>query len=328
MASTNSSGAGVFLHSNLSKYDLLAKVDGKRDIGRAPAERIAEDIYYGNVKLNTERIIYTLDSYESSPVYAYIVNVAGKTNDNSYVNDNVVINAETGAAILSYSNIHEEITAMVSTYTEQGDRVIFPVIVSNDGVTAYYVMKDIDSPSVHEDAWPERRVTRYIGYIWDDKQDVNMREIIKWWRDNFSRNSKGMLVKVVTREKVPNWRNNAFWNGDSIFVCDIESGADYSCGAALDVMTHESTHAVVQFSIPGNLPYSNATGAINEAYADIFGALKDHNWTVAESLFKDYIIRWDPETSKTTRHYKYFFRNLSEPLNEIINDNTSVACRG
>jgi hypothetical protein len=59
---------------------------------------------------------------------------------------------------------------------------------------------------------------------------------------------------------------NAFWNGTAMVFGD---GQPYA-GAA-DVVAHELTHGVTQFS--ANLIYQNQSGALNEAFSDIFGEM-------------------------------------------------------
>ncbi|MFH2104903.1 MAG: M4 family metallopeptidase, partial [Parcubacteria group bacterium] len=56
---------------------------------------------------------------------------------------------------------------------------------------------------------------------------------------------------------------NAYFDGFSINFCD---GLVYS-----DIVAHEYTHGVVEYSITGGLTYSFESGALSEAYADIFG---------------------------------------------------------
>ena len=60
--------------------------------------------------------------------------------------------------------------------------------------------------------------------------------------------------------------------GKVILIDDtVAANAIYSYAVALDVLTHETAHAVLYFDIPGGLPDVNITGAINEGYTDIFG---------------------------------------------------------
>lgn len=60
---------------------------------------------------------------------------------------------------------------------------------------------------------------------------------------------------------------------------------------ALDVVAHEITHGVIQYSIfddmgdPVGLDYTGQSGALNESYADLFGAMVDRNdWLMGEDL--------------------------------------------
>lgn len=57
---------------------------------------------------------------------------------------------------------------------------------------------------------------------------------------------------------------NAFWNGEFMVFGDA---APFAC--ALDVVAHEFTHGVVEHT--ANLEYQFQSGALNEAFADIFG---------------------------------------------------------
>lgn len=59
---------------------------------------------------------------------------------------------------------------------------------------------------------------------------------------------------------------NAFWTGQAMFFGD---GEPFS--AALDVVAHELTHGVTQYT--ANLTYQNQSGALNEAMSDIFGEM-------------------------------------------------------
>lgn len=61
--------------------------------------------------------------------------------------------------------------------------------------------------------------------------------------------------------------------------CDTFQYHDRYTGA-LDIAVHEVTHAVVGAS--SGLIYKNESGALNESYADIMGAIADGNWTLGE----------------------------------------------
>jgi Zn-dependent metalloprotease len=95
----------------------------------------------------------------------------------------------------------------------------------------------------------------------------------------FSRDSvddKGMTL--VSSVHYGTGFDNAFWNGAQMVYGD-GSGHLFQVGAltkALDVIGHELTHGVTQFT--AGLDYSSQTGALNEHMSDVFGSLvKQHH---------------------------------------------------
>lgn len=81
--------------------------------------------------------------------------------------------------------------------------------------------------------------------------------------------------------------NNAFWNGRQMLFGDGDGKQFGSFGAALDVVAHEFTHAVTQYT--ANLEYYGQSGAINESISDVFGILcegpEDQWWLMGEDAY-------------------------------------------
>ncbi|MBN1953060.1 MAG: M4 family metallopeptidase [Bacteroidales bacterium] len=65
---------------------------------------------------------------------------------------------------------------------------------------------------------------------------------------------------------------NAFWNGNT-FVFGDGDGVFYTALTTLDVVAHEYTHAVTQYS--AGLEYEGESGALNESFSDIFAVAID-----------------------------------------------------
>ena len=83
--------------------------------------------------------------------------------------------------------------------------------------------------------------------------------------------------------------NNAFWNG-SVMTYGDGDGSVFSPLTELDIVAHELTHGVTNFS--SNLVYSYQSGALNESFSDIFGVTVDFyarpaqaNWTMADQSY-------------------------------------------
>jgi len=71
--------------------------------------------------------------------------------------------------------------------------------------------------------------------------------------------------------------NNAFWwNGNFVFG-DGDGSIFSPLAGSLDVVAHEFTHAVTQYTC--NLEYRNQSGAFNETLSDVFGAIVEQKAT-------------------------------------------------
>jgi Zn-dependent metalloprotease len=93
--------------------------------------------------------------------------------------------------------------------------------------------------------------------------------------------------------------DNAFWNGQQMVYGDGDEDLPTSeqlfnrFTIAIDVIGHELTHGVTQFS--ANLAYWEQPGALNESLSDVFGSLvkqfntkqsaSDADWLIGQGLF-------------------------------------------
>ena len=79
--------------------------------------------------------------------------------------------------------------------------------------------------------------------------------------------------------------DNAYWNSAFVALGNGRNAFSPLAGG-LDIIAHEFGHAVIGST--AKLEYRNQSGAINEAYADIFGVMVDRaNWTIGENVVKD-----------------------------------------
>jgi Zn-dependent metalloprotease/chitodextrinase len=87
--------------------------------------------------------------------------------------------------------------------------------------------------------------------------------------NNFGRQSldnAGMTVDIQAHDGL---YVNAFWTGTYSAFGDGD-GVDYSPLTSIEIVGHEMTHGVVEFS--AGLIYAGESGALNESYADVVGA--------------------------------------------------------
>ncbi|HEX3593929.1 MAG TPA: M4 family metallopeptidase [Polyangiaceae bacterium] len=77
--------------------------------------------------------------------------------------------------------------------------------------------------------------------------------------------------------------NNAFWDGAEMTYGDGDGKMFLGFTGAIDVVAHELTHGVTQFSTPGGLDYQDQSGALNESISDCFGSVVKQ-WSKKQSV--------------------------------------------
>ncbi len=114
-----------------------------------------------------------------------------------------------------------------------------------------------------------------------------------YW-DVYQRNSlDGNGMRLDSTVHYEQQYDNAFWDGSQMVYGDGDGQLFHRFTLAVDVIGHELTHGVTQFT--SNLNYSNQSGALNESISDIFGSLvkqrqrnqpaADADWLIGQGLF-------------------------------------------
>jgi Zn-dependent metalloprotease/PKD repeat protein len=129
--------------------------------------------------------------------------------------------------------------------------------------------------------------------------------VYDYLKKTFNRNSyddKGSSMKMFVNvcDTTGVGLDNAYWNGT--YATFGNGGTRFkNMAGGLDIVAHEFGHGIIRAT--ANLEYKNQSGAINEAYADIFGAMVDRaNWTIGEQVVKSY-------------YRTGVMRNMSDPHN-------------
>ncbi|MDD3920469.1 MAG: M4 family metallopeptidase [Eubacteriales bacterium] len=97
-----------------------------------------------------------------------------------------------------------------------------------------------------------------------------------------------LCVNYCDKNRMP-IDNCCHFGVNSGWACFAASTEGYNHSEGLDIIVHEFTHGVTQYSM-GGIYYMNDTGAINEAYSDIMGNItemltgytKDQSWLIGE----------------------------------------------
>jgi len=123
---------------------------------------------------------------------------------------------------------------------------------------------------------------------------------------------------------------NAFWNGEQMTYGDGDGAACQPLSGGLDVVSHELTHGVTEFT--SGLIYENESGALNEAFSDMMGNTAEFyadrrgldpaaepDWLIGED-----VIAAGPPYGGTNAG----FRNMGDPRDDGDPDHYSERYRG
>jgi neutral peptidase B len=110
--------------------------------------------------------------------------------------------------------------------------------------------------------------------------------VVDYYRTVHGRNSfDGSGANLVTLVHLGTNYSNGYWDGTKVNLGDgtgaAATGDDYECSD--DWLAHEFTHAYTQYTC--GLQYLNESGALNEAFSDIFAAFITGDWLVFEDTW-------------------------------------------
>lgn len=125
----------------------------------------------------------------------------------------------------------------------------------------------------HSHQGPEVDALRYTGSVIDYFQTVHGRNSV---------DGAGGDVKVIAH--LGTNYNNGYWDGSKVNLGDgsgAAPGFDYATSD--DWLAHEFTHGYTEFTC--GLVYQNESGALNEAFSDVFAAFITGDWLVFEDTW-------------------------------------------
>lgn len=97
-------------------------------------------------------------------------------------------------------------------------------------------------------------------------------EVAKFYKTLFGRNSiDNANMTLLSSIHYSVKYNNAFWDGTQMTYGDGDGNIFVDFTKSNDVIAHELTHGVTQFS--ANLNYTNEAGGLNESMSDVFGSM-------------------------------------------------------
>ena len=119
---------------------------------------------------------------------------------------------------------------------------------------------------------------------------VNAAKTYDFYKNTYGRNSYDNAgARLNSTVHYSTNYNNAFWDGTKMVYGDGDGTTFVALSGALDVVAHELTHAVTEYT--AGLVYQNESGAINEAVSDIMGTVAEYSvgsnfdWLVGEDIY-------------------------------------------
>ena len=151
--------------------------------------------------------------------------------------------------------------------------------------------------------------------VWNNSREgvsahYNAGEAFQYFEDVHNRNGitgdGQTIVSIVNvSDEDGSSLGNAFYNSLAIWYGNGDN-TFFPLGRALDVAGHELSHGVVENT--ANLIYQNESGAMNESFADIFGAMIDRDdWLIGEDVVRPGVFAGGA------------LRNLQDPHNGAAN---------
>lgn len=224
------------------------------------------------------------------------------------------VDARSGEILNRYSNIKSDSLTIGTGFGVHGEKLKLSTNYENGKywlmdkarnrpVNQYTFYKQSNSVLTDTDnTWdqdkPSNNVHAYMGLTYHYYYQVMNRQGV----DNHN-----LPIKAIVH--YPGGTDNAFWNGNTLMMYFLDPGTHgFQTAAALDVIAHEFSHGVTQFT--SDLVYANESGALNEAFSDIMGTAVEFHWQPAGTGFSlaDYYVGEDIYSN-----YGYALRNLVNP---------------
>lgn len=211
--------------------------------------------------------------------------------------ESLMLDGKATANALDLFNVNRQInTYQVGSkyYLIDGSRDIFSSTIAqlpNDPSGVIWTIDAFDT-SPQSDNFNYDHVTSNNN-AWNNKTGVsahyNGGKAFEYFRNIHNRQSingsGGNIISLINvADEDGNTMGNAFWNGAAMFYGNGDA-AFQSLARGLDVAGHEMTHGVIEST--ANLEYQGESGALNESFADVFGAMIDRDdWKIGEDVVK------------------------------------------
>ena len=235
-----------------------------------------------NKQSNSYRLAYKFDIYAHEPMSRADIFVDAQNGNIIYTNDKIHHGDSLGSAITKFSSTQPITTDYYNNsfrLRESGRGNGVETYDMNNGTSYGSAVDFTDSDNI----W---------NNVNSNKDEVagdahwGMEMTYDYYLNKHNRNSiDGNGFKLKGYVHYSSNYVNAYWNGQVMTFGDGNSSV--SPLVSIDIVGHEITHGLT--SNTADLDYQDESGAMNEAYSDIFGTAIEHygktgNWTMGEDI--------------------------------------------
>ncbi|MDK2563758.1 cell wall-binding repeat-containing protein [Romboutsia sedimentorum] len=262
----------LYVYKNIDEYKLAYKVDLKMIDTQLQSQTIFIDANDGSIIRQSENI--------NNLVQPKIANAKGVFGDDKEIQ----VAYKQGEANFADGNYFIDNTRgknPIKTVDLKGQYYFqYDLINSMEKDIKYYTQNLEQSDGKFVDAH------YYVGKAYDFYHDTLNRDGI---------DTNGSKPVVLANVNNP---GNAFYiqdKGIDVLAFGNGDSENYDASGSIDIVGHEYTHSIVQHT--AKLEYEGQSGAIDEAYGDIFGTLIEHsyktdkNWIIGEDMVKNGYLR-------------------------------------
>ncbi|MHC1707379.1 MAG: M4 family metallopeptidase [Bacteroidales bacterium] len=233
---------------------------------------------------NSYRFAYKFNVYASKPLMQEDIYIDAQTGDVLFQNNRIHHSDSTGVAYTKYSGTQEIKTSYVNeTYRlREIDR--------GQGVETYNMNQGTDYGSAVDFTDPDNIWNNFNPLFDEVATDAHWASEMTYdyfWLIHGRNSIDDNGFKLVSYVHYDMAYANAFWDGSVMTYGDGDG--NWSPLTTVDICAHEITHGLTTFT--SDLIYSYESGALNEAYSDIFGASVEFyakpataNWTMGEDI--------------------------------------------
>lgn len=248
-------------------------IDANSAVASAQADLAKMGKPAGNLKGVVELVIYAQDI---SPLLAYELTLVYKDEKAGAGNWRYWVNARDGSVINRFNDIRKS-DATISGTLNSGEGGAL-TDVTGDSSGGYYWLRYTGKHWEIYD-YPNSRTARNNTDDWPTTTSArsemsaayNFNLIQTYYLNIHSRNSyDNSGAKATANVHVTGGTDNAYWDPDTQQFY-FYPGSSLGELTVLDVSAHEFTHAVTEKT--ANLVYQYESGALNESFSDVFGAI-------------------------------------------------------